>query len=568
MKADGSSSARRYRLSFTQESLWLAQQLLPGSTRFNLTPIRRLTGTLDIAALRGAIVELTRRHESLRSTFPVHDGSPVALVHDTPEPDFVIHRVEDERDELESRLHEAVSYVPDMAERPPWRVTLLTTGPRAHLLCLCANSLVMDGFSTQVFFNQLLALYDAHPSYATVPAPAALSQVLESRQDTAARARWDEELSFWRQRLSRALPVLDIGTGELPPGRQPSEAHHEVIHLHQDQRQRLLALCQGEGATPFMGVLAAVNALLVRLSGQRDVMLTAPVAMRTKPSDKQVIGCLFNRVALRSRVSGDPTFRQLVQLSRRVVVAALAHREVPFELVELEALERPTASLRASLVMFSFAGGHKSRTLKVEPYAFEVPVTHQDLHIEATLPLEGGVRLRVDCACDAFSSSQAASLAHQLKEVLERVLADPEVTLSALAVRPLPARPRKRSLPRGWVRSGVRRVSRPSVGPAAGGAVEVHHVVASEAIERVLLRIWREALQNETLEPSDDFFEVGGTSIQAIRLLRAVKAEFGITLPPRLMFEASTVIEMARLLVEPDRHAAVAPGGPARFSLP
>ncbi len=331
-------------LSFSQERVWFLTHLNPETSAYNLGGALRLEGTLDRQALERTFTELVRRHEVLRATFPEELGRPVQrLLPPAPVTIPVVdltHLPSAEREAEARRLAEEVPRRPfELAHGPLLRVTLLRLSEREHVLVVGMHHIISDAWSMMaVLVQEVAALYSA---FVTGRTPELSPLPVQYADYAAWERRWLEgerlkgQVEFWRQQLAGAPEALELPTDHPRPAVQTYRGARHELALPASVMERLRALSAQEGATLFMTALAALNVLLMRLSGQQDISVGASVANRSRSELEGLIGLFTNALVLRTDLSGDPTFRQLLARVRQVTLDAYAHQEVPFgKLVE------------------------------------------------------------------------------------------------------------------------------------------------------------------------------------------------------------------------------------------
>ncbi|MEU0569105.1 amino acid adenylation domain-containing protein [Nonomuraea sp. NPDC005983] len=419
-------------LSPAQERLWFLHRLDPDDASYNMYVVRRLQGPLDEAALHRALTALSARHESLRTRFPEVDGRPVGVV-ERPAP-AVVERL-DARDEAEARaLVAARTNAPlDLGAAPPLRITLIRLGPDDHVLCLVLHHIVADGWSITVLLDDLAALYtSAEPP----PLPVQHGDV----------ARWQREQDrsaaqeYWRAQLADP-PTLDLHT-DRPHRPGPAQGDFHLLDVPADLATALEATARRQQVTLFMVLLAAYQALLSRHTGQDDVLVGTPTAGRDRVELEPVVGYLSNTLMLRGDLSGDPTLDELLSRTRRTVLDAMAHQDVPFEQllaeldVERDISRKPMFQTMLTLNSQATDGGRDHLgPLRMSFFDDGYRQAKFDLIVEAW---GSPGRLRVAFGYDAglFDAETIARLADRYAVVL-RGLSDPanqHTRLSALPV--------------------------------------------------------------------------------------------------------------------------------------
>jgi amino acid adenylation domain-containing protein len=355
-------------LSFAQQRLWFISRLDPASSAYNLPVALRLRGPLDPRALERAVGEIVRRHETLRTVFDEVGGEPVQVVREAPAgapalPALDLSGLPEVAREAEARrLALAEARRPfDLARGPLLHTRLVRLSPGEHVLVLAMHHIAGDGWSVGVLFRELSALYPAYLAGEASPFPDLPVQYA----DFAAWQRaWltgdvlERQLAWWRERLAGAPPVLEIPV-DRPRRPLPGERGARVARtLPHEAAERLRALARSEGATLFMVLLAALDVLLARWSGQEDVVVGTPIANRTRREVEGLIGFFVNTLALRTDVSGNPSFPELLGRVRETTLGAYQHQDVPFEkLVEELGVERSLSHTPLFQVMFTLDDG-------------------------------------------------------------------------------------------------------------------------------------------------------------------------------------------------------------------
>ncbi|HEX8273216.1 MAG TPA: amino acid adenylation domain-containing protein [Longimicrobiaceae bacterium] len=432
-------------LSFAQERLWLLQQMDPAGGAYNMSFALRLRGALDAAALRAALDGLAARHASLRTVFPEADGRPVQRVLPAAPVPLPVEDLsgipEAGRAGRARALAAAEARRPfDLVRGPLFRAALVRTAADEHLLLLSLHHAVADGWSMGVLFRDLGALYAAGVEGRAPALP-------EPRIGYADFAAWqrgwlagetlERQVAFWRERLAGAPPVLELPLDRPRPPVQATRGAEHPFVLPAELRRALEALSRGEGATLFMTLLAAWQLLLARYAGEDDVTVGTPIAGRTHEATEDVVGMFVNTLALRTDLSGDPTFRELLGRVRRGTLDAYAHQDLPFEkLVEELAPERSLSHHPLFQVFFALqnapAGGLELPGLAADALDTGAGVTKFDLSLgmgEAGDAL-GGV---LTYAVELFDAATVERMAGHFRVLLERIAAAPDARVSALS---------------------------------------------------------------------------------------------------------------------------------------
>ncbi|HEX2187286.1 MAG TPA: amino acid adenylation domain-containing protein, partial [Longimicrobiaceae bacterium] len=433
-------------LSFSQERLWFMDRMEPVNAHHNIAFALRLEGPLDEVALRRALASIVSRHESLRTVFREVDGRPVQVVR--PAAGFPLPRVDLDRlaepgrgAAMRAAALAEMRRPTDLEAGPLARATLVRMGPEDHALVLMLHHAVADAWSFGVLYRELSHLYAPAGSGETRPLPPLPVQYA----DYAAWQRgWltgetlERQLGYWRERLAGAPALLELPTDRPRPALQTHRAAVHDAALPAELVARLRALELREGVTPFMTFLAALCALLRHRSGQDDLVVGTPVAGRTRAETEGLIGFFVNMLALRTDLSGDPSFRELLERVRETTLGAYAHQDVPFERL-LEELDVQRSLAHSSVYQVSLilhnAGTEPPRLAGLSASTVAVPAqaTPFDLTLVVAEEPGGGLRASFTYNADLFDAATVASFGAQLRAILEEGAADPERRLSELA---------------------------------------------------------------------------------------------------------------------------------------
>jgi Condensation domain len=326
-------------LSFAQLRLWFLDQLEPGSAAYNVPVHMRLRGPLDPSILGRSLDEVVRRHESLRTSFECVGGEPWQLVHeDAP----VALRLEDlsalpgvEREAEVSRLAAEEVWKPfDLTAAPLVRARLLRLGPEEHVFLLTMHHIITDGWSVGVLLRELDALCDAFSRGFATPLPELPVQYADYavwQREWLQGEELDRLFAHWREALAGAPPALDLPTDRTRSAFAQGTAGSRSILLTPETSDSLRHLSRSEGATLFTTLVAALDVLLYRCTGQEDLVVGTRAVGRNLVETEGIIGFFDNMFSLRSRVSGEMTFADLLRRVRENMLGAYAHQDLPFE---------------------------------------------------------------------------------------------------------------------------------------------------------------------------------------------------------------------------------------------
>ncbi|MFG1891267.1 amino acid adenylation domain-containing protein [Micromonospora sp. NPDC049051] len=429
-------------LSFAQHRLWVLDQLQPGGTGYLMSVGLRLRGPLHSDALRRALTELVARHEILRTRYVVVDGEPAQVV-DPPAPVEVA--VTDlghtDQDTARQRLTELLGTPDpvDLAAGPALRARLVRLAGDDHALVLALHHISSDGWSEGIILRELAALYGAfvadRPS-PLAPLPIQYADFALWQRTRLAGDRLDRQVAHWRDRLAGLTP-LELPTDRPRPPAWNPDGGLVTFTVPAAVAGRLRELGRASNATPFMVLLAAFQVLLARYTGQTDLAVGTPAASRDRLETHDLVGLFLNTLVLRTDLSGEPTFVEVLARVREAVLDAQSHQDVPFErIVDALSPERDLSRNPLFQTMFLFqeggsagfdAGGLVGEELSVGPTTAKFDLT-LGLTEEADGSLSGGV----DFPTALFDDATVRRLAGHYRRLLSAVAADPDAPVTRL----------------------------------------------------------------------------------------------------------------------------------------
>ena len=373
-------------LSFAQERLWVLDQIEPNNPLYNIPRTLRLRGALHASALAEALNEIVRRHESQRTSFAVRDGHPVQVIAPSLTIPLVIQDLtglpEGGREEEARQIAVKEAMRPfDLTTAPLVRVLLLRLSDEDHVLLLTMHHIISDAWSAGIFMQELSALYEGFRAGNPSPLPELAAQYA----DYAAQERqWlqgevlEKQLAFWREQLKGVPPVLELPLDHPRPATRMFHGACEMLHIPLDGLRALKELGRQEGTTLFMTLMAAFQAMLSRYSGQEQIVIGTDLANRTMPETERMIGFFINLLAVRTDLSGNPTFRELLGRVRERLLEAYAHQEVPFPKI-VQDLQPERSATHNPIVQVLFVMQNIPRARRefagLQLEGFEVPIT-------------------------------------------------------------------------------------------------------------------------------------------------------------------------------------------------
>ena len=334
----GSERDARLPLSYAQQRLWFIDQMEPGNAAYNMAGAVRLEGRLELEALEYAINEVVRRHEALRTRIEVEAGEPAQVI-DQWEPKR-LERIEltglalEEREEEARRIaREEAGTGFDLSRGPLLRVKVLKLEEEEHVLLYTMHHIVSDGWSMGILIREVGALYDACGAGGESPLeelPIQYGDYAVWQREYLERGILEREVEYWKEQLEGAS-VMELPSDRARTAAPSYRGGSERIELSSKLSAELRRLSRREGATLFMTLMAAFKALLMRYSGEADVSIGTAIANRTRKGVEGLIGFFVNTLVMRTDLSGNPSFRELIGREREVALGAYEHQEVPFE---------------------------------------------------------------------------------------------------------------------------------------------------------------------------------------------------------------------------------------------
>lgn len=425
-------------LSFAQQRMWFLQQWDPTAPTFNGARAIRLRGPLDRHALERALETVIERHESLRTVVD-GDREPRQVVLDSWSFSLPVLKVAEA--DLEGSLRELSRRPFDLAAGLMLRATLLAIGEADHVLLLGMHHIAADAHSDRILFAELTELYDAYRSGrepVLAELPIQYSDFATWQRARLGQPALDRLASYWAGQLEGAPDLLRLPTDRLRRRVQRHEGSHHRLVVPGPPVERLAALGRDEGATFFMTMLAVFSTLLYRLSGQDDIVVGSPIANRNNVEVEGLIGFFTNTIALRTRFSGNPAFREVVRRARGAALGAYAHQDLPFEkLVEMLRPKRDPSYNPIFQVNFRAQATPRPRLelagLATEPIPVDIGFSRFDLALELELS-DGELAGYFEYDRDLFDPGTVAGLTEDLAALVDQVASDPDAPVLAMSL--------------------------------------------------------------------------------------------------------------------------------------
>jgi amino acid adenylation domain-containing protein len=425
-------------LSFAQQRLWFFDQLEPGLPAYNIPAAVRLKGRLNLAALEQSLNEIVKRHESLRTTFGKVEGRPTQVIAPTLTIELPVVDLRKlpagERETEVRRWVTAEAQRPfDLSQGPLLRGTVLRLGDEEHVGLLTMHHIVSDGWSTGILVREVATLYVAFCAGGSSPLPALPIQYADFAHW---QRQWlqgeilETQIAYWKKQLAGAPALIDLPTDHSRPAVQTFRGAHQSLVLPKHVKEGFKALSRREGVTQFMTLLAAFKVLLHRYTSQDDLIVGTPIANRNLLETEGLIGFFVNALVLRTDLSGNPSFRELLRRVREVCLGAYGHQDLPFDrLVEELHVKRDLSRNPLFQVMFVL---HNASLRTVElpgmtlsPVEGDSETAHFDLTLQI-LDTEQGLTAAFVYNTDLFEAATIARMLNHFQTLLEAIVADPE----------------------------------------------------------------------------------------------------------------------------------------------
>ncbi len=429
-------------LTSSQERLWFNEQLQRGNSADYISVGFRLSGKLNLTALENSLNEIIKRHEVLRTTFPESDGKPVQII--SPSLTLSISRVnlhDLSVDELEAQIKQIATEEAqkpfDLAKGPLFRAALLCMEDETHILLLTMHHIVSDGWSLGVLYRELSVLYEsfsAGKGHQLPDIPVQYADYAMWERKWLKKKFLESQYAYWKEQLGGGLPIMELPTDRPRPTVQTFRGAKRFLSIPGNLCEALKALGRREGCTLFMTMLAALQTLFYRYTGQPDIVVSSPMANRNRPEIEGLIGFFLNMIVLRTDLSGNPGFHELLGRVRDVTLGAYANQDIPFgKLVEELQPERDMSRnpLFQVILQFSPMETLELPGLSVSPLEFDSGTAQFDLAVHL-YEGEEEIRGHFEYNTDLFDSSTINRMVKHFLTLLEGIVSNPKQSISDL----------------------------------------------------------------------------------------------------------------------------------------
>ncbi len=431
-------------LSYAQERMLQVHQQANVGAAYNLPMAFRLIGALDMTALQASFAEVVRRHESLRTYFPKADGGPMLAIAPSLAVELPIldlqHMSDDERPrEIQRLLAEVLRRSFDLEAAPLFRFSMVRLRPAEHLLVMVVHHIISDNWSMDLLIREVATLYGAFLRGLSSPLADLSNQYVDYaiwQKERVQAQLLDRELDYWIDRL-RDVPELNLPTDRLRPSMPSYRGATAYFTFPEHDVAALRRLARQEGASLFMVLLAAFNVVLFRLSGQEDIAIATPVAGRRSRDVEDVIGFFINTLVLRTDLSGQPTFRELLSRVRNASLNDFAHQDLPLVRIEQEIgsvrdlARRPLFRTLISLHKVQHGGQPETSFsgLEMLPVVIENDTARRDQSF-FIYETADGLFGTLEYAADLFDAPTIERMIAEFRDVLYQIIEDPGCGIS------------------------------------------------------------------------------------------------------------------------------------------
>lgn len=435
-------ASRSHFLSFSQERMWFIHQLAPESSAYNIAGLTELNGPLDADAFERSVNAVAQRHDVLRSTFPAEEGIPCQVVHEKPcvSFDHIDLRGLPQATRMTDAVrlgHELIRRTFNLATGPLSRMALYRVADDQHVFAISMHHIISDQWSMRVFGHELVRFYTA---YTEGTDPALPEMAIQYSDYSAWQRQWmqgevlQKQMGYWKQKLA-APPVLELPTDRPRPAIQRFRGARQMMRMPADTAEKVRKFSAENSATPFMVLVAAFKVLLARYTGQKDIVIGAPIANRNRYETENLLGTFVNLLALRSDVSANPSFVEFVQQVRDTMLDAYANQDLPFErLVDELQPQRDISHSPIFQAMFNLvnspSSGARFSNLLWKPLSQDRGASQYDLTMVVDLETTRSVMVEYDT--DLFDPPTIQRLLQHYLNFVESALSNPAQPVASI----------------------------------------------------------------------------------------------------------------------------------------
>ena len=553
------SGTNAFPLSLSQQRLWFLDQLEPGNPAYHVPLGLRLKGNLNTSALQTSLQQIVSRHDILRTVIGQDENQPAQIVGaelrvELPRTDLS-HLSERERESEVFRISTAEARAPfDLGTGPLLRARLFRLSEEEHVFICVLHHIVFDAWSVDVLLAELAAFYNSSDSQGvlgTSELKVQYGDYAQWQREWMAGDLMEEQVRYWKEVLKGAPSLASFETDQRRPAEQSFDAASQTISIPDRLIRDLSHVARERRATLFMLMLAAFKALLHFYTGSKDVLVGVPVSGRNRVELERLIGFFVNTLVFRTKWCGDPQFVDLVSQVREVVIGAFAHADLPFERLVEEI--KPPRNLGYNPVFQIMVSALRLRQLpnfdSLTATSYLVTSNASPFDLFLTIIEDAGLRwwIKVDYNVRLFEHERITNLLADYKALLDAIALQPRLSVSELRQHLERERHSFRNTVEQSGLAGADTLMQPAPQPLDAFANE--EAGPDDSLERTLTVIWRNVL-GVNIGIRDDFFDRGGHSLIAARLMSQVRAATGQKIPLAALFRAPTIESLAALIRE------------------
>ena len=528
---------------YPQQEKWILEPENSDTRSYNYPLPLHIRGRLDSRVLELALQEIVRRHEVFRSSFLLKDGEQRQII--VPVRDFKVRQVDLSDLRVGTRDLLLLNVVMDDANQPfdlRWdvllRATLVRLAPHEHILLLVTHHIVCDDWSTAILIDELFGLYGAFARGKTSPLPPLLCSYREFAQRLAARTQnreAEQALRFWKGQLRSGQDFYHLIEDHRRRPARIRRAAHRRTFLPCEISQRIRTLSQRQRVSPFMVLAGAFQCVLAQMSNEEDIGIGACTANRNSSEVEKLIGPFSNRIVLRTDLSGNPTFREVLDRVRNVALDAYSHQGVPFGEVVQEVATTKDSGRHPLFQVLMILQETKINAvaipgLEVRSLPFDAASTRYDLNVWLCIDESQGCEIHLQYDSDLFDGATMQRVLRMYRQVLEAMIDNPEARVFGAQVQ-------KNLSPRSAAHLSLVKPARAPL---------------RDEIESRLQKMWAEILgiAASSIDIRQDYFELGGDSLKAAQLFARIEREFRANFAVSTLLEARTIEALAELIRE------------------
>ena len=433
-------------LSFSQSRLWFLDLLEPNTPAYNISVAFRLDGNLNQEALHQSLQIIIQRHEVLRTTFDSQDGVPIQVIHEFLEVPLTVTNLshldsQTQQETLKNAVKEVIISPFNLRKLPLLRVHLYQLSEDVYIFVLVIHHIISDAWSLGLMIKELSLSYTAlcqDDIKFLPPLSIQYADFANWQRTTFEQTQLPAQLAYWKQKLAGAIEVLQLPTDYPRPPVVSHQGSAVSFSINKQTTEKLQKLCESQGATLFMGLLGVFSILLMRYSGQKDLLIGTPIANRNRQQVEDLIGFFVNTLVIRNDLSGNPNFINLLSRIKEETLQAYAHQDVPFEkIVEELHPERNLSHHPLFQVMFVLQNAPMGKlelpNLQLTSWKLEQAVSKFDLTLLMT-ETQQGIEGTWEYRTDLFNVATINRMIGHFQTLLDSIVTQPEQRINELYI--------------------------------------------------------------------------------------------------------------------------------------